>query len=79
MKLDATGGTTDKIVDMNQNTATKVSVLVYLDGESIDNSAVSNGAQTGTSMKLNLQFSSSATLTPMENSALRNMKKTVQP
>lgn len=80
LKLDATGGTTDKIVDMNQNTATKVSVLVYLDGESIDNSAVSNGAQTGTSMKLNLQFSSSATLTPMENSALRNMKKpAIQP
>lgn len=76
LKLDATGGTTDKIVDMNQNTATKVSVLVYLDGESIDNSAVSNGEQTGTAMKLNLQFSSSATLTPMENSALRNMQKT---
>lgn len=66
----------DKIVDMNQNEAKKVSVLVYLDGNNIDNSAVSNATQTGTGMKLNLQFSSSATLTPMENSALRNMQKT---
>lgn len=77
--VDATEGSTtdkDKIVAMNQNTATKVSVLVYLDGNSIDNSAVSSNAQTGTGMKLNLQFSSSATLTPMENSALRNMQKT---
>lgn len=66
----------DKIVDMNQNTATKVSVLVYLDGNNIDNSAVSNATETGTGMKLNLQFSSSVELKPMENSALRNMEKT---
>lgn len=70
-----TGGTANKIVDMNQNAATKVSVLVYLDGNNIDNSAVSNAMQTGTGMKLNLQFSSSATLIPMENTALRNMQK----
>ena len=66
------GGEADKIVDMTQNQATKVSILVYLDGENIDNAAVSNGSKTGTAMKLNLQFSSSAELVPMENSALKN-------
>lgn len=66
------GGKADKIVDMDQNKATKVSILVYLDGENIDNAAVSNGSKTGTAMKLNLQFSSSADLVPMENSALKN-------
>lgn len=65
-------GEADKIVDMTQNQATKVSILVYLDGENIDNAAVSNGSKTGTAMKLNLQFSSSADLVPMENSALKN-------
>lgn len=66
------GGKADKIVDMTQNQATKVSILVYLDGENIDNAAVSNGSKTGTAMKLNLQFSSSADLVPMENSTLKN-------
>ena len=66
------GGKADKIVDMTQNQATKVSILVYLDGANIDNAAVSNGSKTGTAMKLNLQFSSSADLVPMENSALKN-------
>ena len=65
-------GKEDKIVDMRQNEATRVSILVYLDGNSIDNSAVSNGAQTGTGMKLNLQFASSEKLVPMQNSALKN-------
>ena len=66
------GDKADKIVEMQQNQATKVSILVYLDGGSIDNSAVSNGAQTGTAMKLNLQFASSVNLVPMQNSALKN-------
>lgn len=59
------------ITTLNQNEATKVTVIVYLDGNVVDNSMVANAA-TSMSGKLNLQFTSDAQLTPMENSALRN-------
>ena len=62
----------DNIVALEQNTVKKVSVLVYLNGDLIDNSGTIN-ADTSGSIDLNLQFSSSATLTPMSNSALRAM------
>jgi len=64
-----------KLVDMVQNSPKKLSVLVYMDGEGIDNSAVGNAISSG-SLKLNLQFRSSATLVPMENNALKSMTKT---
>lgn len=54
------------ITALAQNQEVKVSTLVYLDGENIENKDV---AATGTSSvvgKLNLQFSSSADLAPME-------------
>ncbi|MBE6971418.1 MAG: hypothetical protein E7446_04770 [Ruminococcaceae bacterium] len=60
------------LCDMPTNTAKAVSALVYLDGDQVTNADVVNAAtaMTGT---LNLQFSSSAELVPMENAALENM------
>jgi hypothetical protein len=52
-------------------TPKKVSALVYLDGTSIDNMGVTNAASSGT-LLLNLQFSSSADLKPMEDSEIKN-------
>jgi hypothetical protein len=60
------------ITALTQNTAKKVSALVYLDGENIDNTAVVNAATSG-SLNLNLQFSSSADLVPMSNTALKTL------
>lgn len=72
MKLTAKEGTdADKLMALQQNTATKISVLVYLDGDTVDNSMVANDEQSVTG-SLNLQFKSSAELKPMENSALKN-------
>ncbi|MBQ4426373.1 MAG: hypothetical protein II881_01290 [Oscillospiraceae bacterium] len=68
----AEGADADDIVALNQNEIKFVSVLVYLDGETITNADVANAAASGT-LDLNLQFSSSATLVPMENTALRTM------
>ena len=63
-KLDS-----QKITALTANTPTAISVYVYLDGDVVDNGAVANAA---TSMKgsMNLQFASTATLTPMKNTPL---------
>ena len=61
------------LMDLQQNTATKISVLVYLDGDTVDNSMVANAASSITG-SLNLQFKSSATLVPMQNSTLKQGK-----
>lgn len=60
---------TQKITDLTQNKATAVSALVYLDGENLTNADVGNAQLEG---KMNIQFSSSAALTPMEYGDLRN-------
>lgn len=81
LQLQAKSGDTDAkddLVELTQNQATKISVVVWLDGDTVNNTMVGNAA-TSIPGTMNLQFSSSATLTPMENSALRNMKKTVTP
>ena len=58
-----------KIVALTQNQAATVSVLVYLDGEHITNAdvAISGKSAIGT---MNLQFSSSAQLDPMDYTPL---------
>ena len=58
------------ITRLDQNVAAKVSVIVYLDGTIVDNTMVAN-ANTSMSGKLNLQFSSDATLVPMANSGMK--------
>ena len=75
----ANNGEEAKLMDLEQNTAKKLTVLVYLDGHGVDNGDVANAASSMTGT-LNLQFSSSAKLQPMENTALRNMEKpAIQP
>lgn len=57
---------------LNQNQPQRVSVMVSLDGNDITNADIlAEGNLTGT---LNLQFASSATLVPMENSDLKTME-----
>lgn len=82
-KTDATGaGVTDEdgnavmendptIMALDQNTIYQLSALVYLDGTNLTNADVANAAQSMAG-SLNLQFSSSAELQPMEYADLRN-------
>jgi hypothetical protein len=58
------------ITSLTQNVAKKITVIVYLDGDLVDNTmvAAANSSMTG---NLNLQFSSSATLQAMENTTMR--------
>ncbi|MBQ4547426.1 MAG: hypothetical protein IJA17_09795 [Oscillospiraceae bacterium] len=57
------------IMPLQQNTIELLSVLVYLDGETVTNAEVGTGttSMTGT---MNLQFASDATLDPMDYAAL---------
>lgn len=59
------------ITDLTQNKGKKVTVVVYLDGDIVDNTMVANANQSMTG-EMNLQFSSSASLKPMENSGMRD-------
>ena len=54
------------ITAMAQNQEVKVSTLVYLDGENLGNEDVAATGSQSVVGKMNLQFSSSADLTPME-------------
>lgn len=60
-----------EITALTQNVASKITVIVYLDGDIVDNTMVAN-ANTSMTGSLNLQFSSSATLAPMENTGMRD-------
>jgi hypothetical protein len=59
------------ITALTQNVASKITVVVYLDGDLVDNTMVANANQS-MSGTLNLQFSSSASLQAMENTTMRN-------
>ena len=54
------------IMALNQNAIHELSVLVYLDGDSVQNDDVAYDAATSMSGTMNLQFSSSANLDPMD-------------
>ena len=72
------------IVGLNQNEVRRISVLVYLEGDpnkgGVDNSMVAAEAEGGKSLvgTMNLQFSSSANLVPMEYDDLRNGGSSVE-
>jgi len=66
---DKTGEEKDKLIELPQSTKTEMSVLVYLDGEYVENADVATVAQSLTG-DMNLQFASSAELKPMEYSDL---------
>ncbi len=61
-----------KLMALTQNEATQLSVLVYLDGDVVDNTMVSAGTIASIAGSLNLQFSSSADLTPMDYEEFKN-------
>ena len=58
------------LMALNQNEATALSVLVYLDGNLVGNDDVAYSMANSMKGTMNLQFSSSATLVPMEYKAL---------
>jgi len=66
---DKTGEEKDKLIDLPQSAQQNLSVLVYLDGDYVQNDDVATGTKSLTG-KLNLQFASSAELKPMEYSDL---------
>lgn len=72
------------IVGLNQNEVRRISVLVYLEGDpnkgGVNNSMVAAEAEGGKSLvgTMNLQFSSSANLVPMEYDDLRNGGSSVE-
>lgn len=69
-----TGDDALKVVSLPQNEAVGITVLVYLDGDVVQNKDVANAAQSMTG-KMNLQFKSSAELHPMDYTPLNTNKK----
>lgn len=70
-KVDNTGTVMDEscaLTALSANNVSRVSALVYLDGDIIDNGDIGVSAELGG--QLNLQFSSSAQLDPMDNNDL---------
>lgn len=59
------------LTTLEQNIAKKITAIVYLDGDVVDNTMVAN-AKTSMTGTLNLQFATDADLVPMDNSALFN-------
>lgn len=60
--------TDNTITTLQKNIARAVTVVVWLDGDVVDNTMVSATEETSLSGMLNLQFASSADLIPAENS-----------
>ncbi len=60
------------IMSLEQDVATKLTALVYLDGSVVNNSMVAATAAQSMSGTLNLQFSTDVELIPMENRDLMN-------
>ncbi|MBQ3724036.1 MAG: hypothetical protein II904_00795, partial [Oscillospiraceae bacterium] len=61
-----TGENANAIMQLEQNTAAKVTATVYLDGDIVDNSMVSATSARSMTGTMNLQFASSAALVPMD-------------
>ncbi len=72
-KVKAEGEATpdNTLTALTQNVGKKVTAIVYLDGDVVDNTMVANAKNSMTGL-LNLQFASSATLKPMDNTGMRN-------
>lgn len=68
---DKLSGKNDFITALTQNIAKKISTVVYIDGSVVNNSMVAANARYSMSGKLNLQFSSSANLMPMQDTTIQ--------
>ena len=66
--------TKDKIMGLDQGKATKLTVMVYLDGNTVQNGDVSATELSSLTGTMNLQFASSADLVPMDYTPLHNRK-----
>lgn len=66
-----------KIMDLNQGVPTKLTVMVYLDGNDVHNDDVAATAADLSSLSgsMNLQFASSADLVPMDYTPLHSNKR----
>ena len=73
--LRNTEGSDAKIVALPQNAEVEVSVLVYLDGETIGNDDVAATDVKSVTGSMNLQFASDAELKPMEYGDLHTPDK----
>ena len=69
-----TGEDAYTIVELAQNEAKAISVLVYLDGTTVTNKDVATSGSASMVGNMNLQFASSATLVPMEYADLKDGK-----
>lgn len=65
--------TNNVITSLERNIAKAITVVVWLDGDVVDNSMVSATESASLSGMLNLQFASSAELIPASNSELLNL------
>lgn len=65
--------TDNTIVSLTQNVAKAITVVVWLDGDLVDNTMVSAEEETSLNGILNLQFASSADLIPADNSELLHL------
>lgn len=79
-KINVTGdATADKaglITELTQNEAKVITAYVYLNGDSVDNSAVAANAAASMVGTLNLQFSTDQKLVPMDYTPLRQSGST---
>lgn len=73
-----TGDDAKVITELAQNEAKAISVLVYLDGESVTNADVATSGSASMTGSMNLQFASSATLVPMEYTDLKDGKSSAE-
>ena len=64
----------NKLMALTQNTAHKLSVLVYLDGSKVTNADVAATAATSVTGTMNLQFCSDANLVPMNYTPLQEVQ-----
>ncbi len=68
--VDINGNEQYAIMPLQQNVATRITAIVYLDGEELTNADVLSSADI--QGQLNIQFGSSTTLNHMENEELKN-------
>ena len=72
IKIDTDRTENGTILALKPDEATIVTALVYLDGSVVNNAMVAANATQSMSGVLNLQFSSSAELIPMQYTPLQN-------
>lgn len=73
LQMDERQKSNNAITSLDQNVAKALTVVVWLDGDIVDNSMVATSAETSLNGILNLQFSSSANLVAGQNNALENI------